>query len=208
MTDVIDRRARPFFEADASSDPLAQFAAWFGDARTAGLELPEAMALATVGADGHPSVRMVLLKDFGERGFVFYSGYESRKAHDLVANRHAALLFYWHDLGRQVRVEGTVERLPHDDSVVYFQTRPLASRLAAWASHQSEPIAGREELERAFEAARAQYPGDDVPLPPHWGGFRLAPDLYEFWQHREDRLHDRLRYTRAGGGWRRERLAP
>jgi pyridoxamine 5'-phosphate oxidase len=208
MRCVDDSRARPFLEVDSARDPLAQFAAWFEDARAAGLELPEAMALATATEGGQPSVRMVLLKHFDERGFVFYSGYESRKGNELAENPRAALLFYWHDLGRQVRLEGAVERLPHEESGVYFRTRPVASRLAAWASRQSEPIGSRDELERAVEEVRARFPAADVPLPPHWGGYRLEPEQYEFWQHREDRLHDRLCYTRAGGGWRIERLAP
>ena len=169
--------------------------------------MPDAMALATSTADGRPSVRMVLLKLADESGFGFHTNYESRKGEELAANPRAALLFHWQPLGRQVRVEGVVERSSSEESEEYFRTRPVGSRLAAWASPQSRPLADRAELERLYEDARARF-GDEVPLPPHWGGFRLVPDAYEFWQHGDDRLHDRVRYTREGGGWKRERLAP
>ena len=195
-------------ERDLDPDPLRQFERWFAEARDAGLAAPEAMALATSTPDGRPSVRMVLLKGSDERGFDFYTHYESRKGGELEANPHAALLFHWQPLGRQVRVEGEVARIPEKESEAYFATRPLESRLAAWASPQSRPLASRDELERLYAGAEERFPGPDVPLPPHWGGFRLAPESYEFWQHGDDRLHDRVRYEREGEAWRRERLAP
>jgi pyridoxamine 5'-phosphate oxidase len=151
---------------------------------------------------------MVLLKHSDERGFAFHTNYESRKGEELAANPRAALLFHWQAQGRQVRVEGTVERVAPEESEEYFRTRPPASRLAAWASPQSRPLGDRAELERLVAQARERFAGEDVPLPPHWGGFRLRPDAYEFWQHGDDRLHDRVRYERDGEGWRRTRLAP
>ena len=189
-------------------DPLRQFRAWFAQAAAAGVPMVEAMALATAGQDGRPSVRMVLLKQADERGFGFHTHYESRKGLEIAANPHAALLFYWQPLGRQIRIEGVVEKVPAEESAAYFRTRPLGSRIAAWASPQSRTLPDRAELERLYAEARARFEGGDVPLPPHWGGFRLAPDAYEFWQHGDNRLHDRLRYRRAGESWRRERLAP
>jgi pyridoxamine 5'-phosphate oxidase len=195
-------------ERDLDLDPLRQFERWFAEARDAGLAAPEAMALATATPGGRPSARMVLLKHADERGFDFYTHYGSRKGVELEANPHAALLFHWQPLGRQVRVEGRVVRIPAGDSEAYFRTRPLGSRLAAWASPQSRPLTSRDELERLYADAETRFPGDDVPLPPHWGGFRLEPDDYEFWQHAESRLHDRVRYERRDGVWRRERLAP
>ena len=200
-------RVRPFLEADADPDPLRQFAAWFGDAERSAVQVPEAAALATASADGAPSARMVLVKDFGERGFVFYSNYESRKGRELEANPRAALLFYWDSLRRQVRIEGDVERLAGEESSAYFQTRPLGARLSAWASRQSEVVESRDALERAVEELRAQA-GEELAPPPYWGGYMLRPSVFEFWQHRDDRLHDRLRYRRDGAVWVRERLAP
>ena len=194
-------------EHDLDPDPLRQFERWFAEASGAGLEVPEAMALATATPAGRPSARMVLLKGADERGFAFFTGYESRKGRELAANPHAALLFHWQPLGRQLRVEGRVERLPTAESEAYFRTRPLGSRLAAWASPQSRPLADRAELERLYEDARNRF-GEHVPLPAHWGGFRLVPDAYEFWQHGDDRLHDRIRYELAAAGWSRLRLAP
>jgi pyridoxamine 5'-phosphate oxidase len=195
-------------ESDLDPDPLRQFHLWFDEAREAGIKAPESMALATSTADGRPSVRMVLLKGAAESGFAFYTNYESRKGGELEANPHAALLFHWQPLGRQVRVEGRVERVPAAESEAYFLTRPLGSRLAALASPQSRPLAGRDELERLYEEAVARFPGEEVPRPPHWGGLRLLPDAIEFWQHAENRLHDRIRYERDGATWKRERLAP
>lgn len=195
-------------ERDLDPDPLRQFRRWFEEARDAGIDVPEAMALATASPNGRPSVRMVLLKGADERGFGFYTNYESRKGGELDANPHAALLFHWQPLGRQVRVEGHVERVPEEESSAYFVTRPLGSRLAAWASPQSRPLADPDELERLYAGAAARFPGGEVPRPPHWGGLRLLPDGYEFWQHAENRLHDRIRYERDGDAWKRERLAP
>jgi pyridoxamine 5'-phosphate oxidase len=194
-------------EEHALPDPLEQFAAWFGDAERAGVDVPEAVALATATPDGAPSARMVLVKDFGEAGFVFYSNYESRKGRELEENPRAALLFYWHSLRRQVRIEGGVERLGAEESNAYFQTRPLGARLSAWASRQSEVMESRRALEDAVEELRGHV-GEELSAPPHWGGYVLRPRVFEFWQHREDRLHDRLRYRRDGSVWVRERLAP
>jgi pyridoxamine 5'-phosphate oxidase len=204
-----DRRARPLLEDDVDPDPLSQFAAWFDEARETGIRAPEAMTLATATRDGAPSARMVLLKGFDERGFVFYTGYQSRKGRELAENPRAALLFSWDPLGRQVRVEGAVAAVAAEESDEYFRTRPHSSRLAARASRQSEPIESRGALEARFADLAAEYEGREVERPPEWGGYRLEPAMYEFWQHREDRLHDRLRYSRApGGGWLLERLSP
>ncbi len=191
-----------------TDDPMALFAAWFREAEEAGVGVPETMTLATADVDGAPSARMVLLKRADEDGFVFYSGYVSRKAGELERNPRAALVFYWRPLGKQVRVEGRAERVSEAESAAYFATRPRGSQLAAWASQQSEPLAGREELDRRYAELEREYDGRDVPLPPHWGGFRLRPDAIEFWQHRDNRLHDRIRYTRAREGWRSELLSP
>jgi pyridoxamine 5'-phosphate oxidase len=194
-------------ERDLDPDPLRQFERWFEAARGTALPAPEAMALATATPEGRPSVRMVLLKSADERGFTFHTNYESRKGDELAANPHAALLFHWQPLGRQVRVEGRVERVPSEESEAYFRTRPLGSRLAAWASPQSRPLAGRAELDRLYAEAQERF-GEDVPLPPAWGGFRLVAEAYEFWQHGDDRLHDRIRYERASDAWSLTRLAP
>ena len=195
-------------ERDLDPDPLRQFQLWFEEARDAGIEVPEAMALATSTPAGRPSARMVLLKGAEERGFDFYTNYESRKSDELGANAYAALLFHWQPQGRQVRVEGGVERVPAEESGAYFRTRPLGSRFAAWASPQSRTLADRTELDRLYAEAAARFPGEEMPCPPHWGGFRLVPDAYEFWQHAANRLHDRIRYEREGDAWNRERLAP
>ncbi|MDX6439075.1 MAG: pyridoxamine 5-phosphate oxidase [Gaiellaceae bacterium] len=195
-------------EHDLDPDPLRQFERWFAEARDAGLPAPEAMALATATLDGRPSARMVLLKSADERGLTFFTHYESRKGGELEANPQAALLFHWQPLGRQVRVEGRVDRIPVEESKAYFDTRPLGSRLAAWASPQSRPLTSRDDLEHLYADVETRFPGDEVPLPPHWGGVRLEPDAYEFWQHADNRLHDRVRYERGDGVWRRERLAP
>ena len=191
-----------------TENPVARFQEWFREAEQAGVEVPEAMALATADADGAPSARMVLLKGADEDGFVFYSGYVSRKAGELEQNPRAALLFYWRPPGKQIRVEGRVERVSEAESTAYFATRPRGSQLAAWASQQSRPLSSREELETRYVELEREYEGRDVPLPPHWGGYRLRPETIEFWEHRENRLHDRIRYTRAREGWKVERLAP
>jgi pyridoxamine 5'-phosphate oxidase len=195
-------------ERDLDPDPLRQFQRWFEQARDAGADVPETMALATATPDGRPSARMVLLKEADERGFAFFTNRESRKGGELAANPRAALLLHWRTLGRQVRVEGRVEAISDEESAAYFDTRPLPSRLAAWASPQSRPLTDRAELERLYAEAAARFPGEQVPRPPHWGGYRVVPDAYEFWQHGDDRLHDRIRYEREGDTWRRERLAP
>jgi pyridoxamine 5'-phosphate oxidase len=192
---------------DLDDDPLRQFSAWFEEARSAGVRVPEAVALATATPDGAPSLRMVLLKRFDERGFVFHTNYESRKGLELAANPRAALLFHWDALGRQVRIEGTVRRVSRAESEAYFRTRPRGGQLGAWASPQSRPIADRETLEAAVAEAGARL-GSDPPLPAHWGGFAVRPRAYEFWQHRDDRLHDRFRYRRSRGRWLVQRLAP
>jgi pyridoxamine 5'-phosphate oxidase len=198
--------AQPFNEGDLAGDPFAQFAAWFEEAAEV-VDAPEVMTIATATADGRPSARMLLLKEHGPDGFVFFTGYESRKGRELGENSRAALVFYWRPLGRQVRVEGEVERLDPAESEAYFRTRPLQSRYGAWASRQSEVIPDRDSLDRRFEGAAERF-GEDVPLPEHWGGYRLRPDAIEFWQHRENRLHDRFRFRREGDGWIVERLSP
>jgi len=205
---VNDPRARPLRRAELDSDPLGQFKAWFGDAVAADVPLAEAAAVATAAPDGQPSVRMVLVKRFDERGFVFHTGYSSRKGRELAENPRAALLFYWHALGRQVRVEGPVERIARDESEAYFRTRPPGAQLGAAASRQSEVVGSREELDARHDELAARYRDEPVPLPENWGGFRLLPERYEFWQHRENRLHDRFRYRRDGGEWIVERLEP
>ena len=200
--------AQPLRRRDLDLDPLGQFQAWYEAARKAGVVRPETVALATATPDGRPSVRFVLLKDADEQGFSFYSGYESRKGLELQANPHAALCFYWHELGRQARIEGLVSRLPSGDSDAYFASRPYGAQLSAAASRQSDVVGGRLELEAAVEEQRSRYGEGPVPRPERWGGFVLAPELYEFWQHRDDRLHDRFQYRRAGDAWTIERLSP
>jgi pyridoxamine 5'-phosphate oxidase len=202
-----DEHDRPLRRDDLHADPAVQLRRWRDDARAAGVELPEAMSLATATSDGAPSARMVLLKQTDEAGLTFYSGYESRKGRELADNPRAALVLYWHPLGRQVRVEGSVERVTPEESDAYFRSRPVGSRVSAAVSRQSEVVASRGELEQAaLELGRRG--GDDVPRPAGWGGYRLRPVEWEFWQHRLDRLHDRFRYRPANGGWIIERLAP
>jgi pyridoxamine 5'-phosphate oxidase len=196
-------------ETDVDADPIRQFGAWFEQALSAQLPEPNAMTLATVGADGRPSARIVLLKGFDAAGFVFHTNYESRKGKELVAYPFAALVFFWPELERQVRIEGKVERLPVADSDAYFASRPLGSRLSAWASRQSETVADRTTLEHELEDTAQRFKDGDVPRPPFWGGLRLQPDAIEFWQGGSNRLHDRLRYRLiSGGAWRVERLSP
>jgi pyridoxamine 5'-phosphate oxidase len=198
--------AQPLHEDDLAADPFTQFAAWFEEA-AAVVDAPEIMTIATATPDGRPSARMLLLKEHGPDGFVFYTGYESRKGRELADNPRAALVFYWRPLGRQVRIEGDVERLAAAESEAYFRTRPLQSRYGAWASHQSELIPDRQTLDRRYDEAAERF-GEDVPLPDYWGGYRLRPHTIEFWQHRESRLHDRLRYRLSGEDWIVERLSP
>jgi pyridoxamine 5'-phosphate oxidase len=195
-------------EASVEHDPIAQFARWYDDARAAERPLPHAVALATSTPAGRPSLRMVLLKDFDSRGFVFFTNYRSRKGHELAGNPHASLLFYWGNLERQVRIEGRVTKVSRRESDEYFRTRPRGSQLGAWASPQSAVLADRAELDRRFAAIAAKYP-DHVARPPQWGGYRLTPAVIEFWQGRADRLHDRLCFVlHRDGRWHISRLAP
>jgi pyridoxamine 5'-phosphate oxidase len=201
--------ALPLREEDADPDPLRQFAAWYRDAAQAGLREPGAVAVATSTLDGIPSARMVLLKRYDERGFVFYTNYQSRKGLELEANPRAAMLFYWDPLGRQVRIEGQAERTSADDSAAYTRSRPRGSQLSALASPQSQVIGSRSELEQRVADLAQLYADAEIPGPDGWGGFRLSPNRFEFWQHREDRLHDRLVYTLGDDvPWRLQRLGP
>jgi pyridoxamine 5'-phosphate oxidase len=199
----------PLSEEDLDPDPVAQFERWFQEASAAGAFQPEAAAVATATADGAPSVRMVLVKRADRSGFVFYSNYESRKGRELAANPRAALMFHWDVLGRVVRAEGPVERITREESIAYAHSRPRGSQLSAAASPQSRPVPNRSWLEQRVAELDDRYAGTDVPLSDSWGGFRLTPERFEFWQHRTSRLHDRLVYTPdPSGGWKVERLAP
>ena len=198
---------RGLTETDLAADPMTMFAGWFEEAVSAGLYEPNAMVVASVSPEGQPSSRMVLLKGFSDEGFVFFTNQASRKGSELAAEPRCALLFPWHPLERQVRVEGTAGALSEDEVVAYFASRPRGSRLGAHASHQSRVVASRAELEAAYAAAERTYP-DDVPVPEEWGGYRVRPEVVEFWQGRPGRMHDRLVYRRDGSSWRTERLAP
>ncbi len=195
-------------EALVDPDPFRQFGTWFTEAQAAGIEEPNAMTLATASRDGMPSARTVLLKGFDERSFAFYSNYESHKGRDLLDNPRAALLFYWKELERQVRLTGLIERMSREETEGYFRTRPIGSQIGALVSRQSQVVPSRAALEDEFARLEAEYAGKTVPLPDYWGGFRLSPTSFEFWQGRPNRLHDRLRYRPDEGGWRIERLSP
>jgi pyridoxamine 5'-phosphate oxidase len=212
MASIADLRreyaSRALTEADALDDPIQQFSLWFGEALKAELLDTNAMTLATASRDGIPAARIVLLKGFDEAGFVFFTNYESAKAHDLEDNPRACLLMFWAVLERQVRITGRVTRTPAEESEKYFQSRPFESQIGAWASAQSRAVNDRAALEARYAELAAKYAGGPVPLPPFWGGYRVAPESIEFWQGRKSRLHDRLLYVRDDGRWERSRLAP
>jgi pyridoxamine 5'-phosphate oxidase len=203
-----DYQGAPLDERSVDRDPHRQFEEWFHAAVAAGVPEPNAMTLATVDARGRPAARIVLLKDHDVRGFTFYTNYESRKGRDLATHPHAALVFFWVELERQIRIEGAIEPVDGAAADAYFRKRPRLSRLAAWASAQSAPLPDRATLEARFEEAQRRFPGEDVARPPHWGGYRLLPDAFEFWQGRASRLHDRITYRRDDTGWDIGRLAP
>ena len=194
-------------KSTVDKNPFKQFEAWYGEVLNSDIKEPTAVTLATSSKDGTPSARTVLLKGFDEDGFVFFTNYESRKGKNLIENPVGELLFYWMDLQRQVRISGRVEKTSREESEEYFKTRPLKSRIGAWASKQSNVIPDREYLEKQFAEFEKKF-GDDIPLPPHWGGFRLIPEQFEFWQGRESRLHDRICYKKKDGEWEIVRLAP
>jgi pyridoxamine 5'-phosphate oxidase len=194
--------------ADLGPDPIARLVAWLDEARSAGVRFPEAAALATADPDGAPAVRHVLVKVVDERGLTFFTNRESRKGRQLAENPNAGLAFYWRELDRQVCVSGEASLVDDAESDEYFRTRPREARIGAWASRQSRPVSSRGELDAAFAEIAARFPSEDVPLPPHWGGYRIQPETIEFWKGREHRLHDRFRFTRDGATWRLERLWP
>ncbi|WP_437091014.1 pyridoxamine 5'-phosphate oxidase [Streptomyces hundungensis] len=196
-------------QEELAATPMGQFARWFKEAVAGGLHEPNAMVVATATPDGRPSTRTVLLKSYDEHGFVFFTNYASRKAAELTANPYVSLLFPWHQIARQVIVTGTAARVPRAETERYFRSRPHGSRLGAWASAQSTVLASRAELAARYEELASRYPeGSDIPVPEHWGGFRVRPETVEFWQGHENRLHDRLRYVPRDGAWHVERLAP
>ncbi len=203
----IDYTSGSLDECDAAENPIEQFRIWFSEAGRVVERDPNAMTLSTVGSDGRPSGRIVLLRGYGEDGFVFFTNYDSRKGHELAKNPHASLLLFWAVLERQIRIEGTVTRVSAEESDAYFALRPVGNRLGAWASPQSRVIPSRESLAARVSEYEARF-GSAPPRPEHWGGYRLRPDAIEFWQGRSDRLHDRLLYRREGEGWNRVRLAP
>ena len=196
-------------ESDVRPDPIEQFGVWFDEARAANVPEPNAMTLATVGAGGAPSARIVLLKGFDARGFTFHTNYQSRKGEELAGNPRAALCFFWQPLERQVRIEGVVERTSPEESEAYFRTRPVDAQIGAWVSQQSKPIASRAQLQSLLQQLKQRFGDGPVPRPEHWGGLRVVPSAVEFWQGRPSRLHDRILYTRqSDGAWTRQRLSP
>lgn len=203
-----DYRKASLREADVDANPIRQFERWFAEALAAEVREPNAMCLATATPDAYPSARIVLLKGVDDRGFVFYTDYRSRKGRELADNPHASLCFFWVELERQVRVCGAVQRVSAAEATAYFASRPLPSRLGAWTSHQSSVLASREQLEQELRATEERFAGTEVPLPPHWGGFRVVPEEIEFWQGRESRLHDRIQFLRRDGVWAVQRLSP
>lgn len=199
---------RTLREKDVEASPFKQFERWYADAVNGAILVPNSMALATATRAGEPSLRTVLMKDFDERGFVFYTNYRSRKGLELRRNPHGALLFHWAELERQVRVRGIITKISREESAAYFHSRPRDSRLNTWASHQSRPLKNRQELDDRFTGFKKQYAGLDIPLPAYWGGYRLVPEQFEFWQGRPHRMHDRLQYTLKNERWKIVRLAP
>ena len=208
MSDALSHAGTILSEAELGRDPIVALVGWLERARAAGVRFPEAAALATADAQGLPAVRHILVKAVDDGGLTFFTNRESRKGRHLAENPNAAVAFYWRELDRQVCVTGTVSPVDDAGSEAYFRTRPREARLGAWASRQSRPVGSREELDAAFAEVAERFPGDGVPLPPHWGGYRLEPETIEFWQGREHRLHDRFRFTREGDTWHVERLWP